>query len=365
MAVNEFLLLGTRKGLFVLRHRGGSWRITQRAFLGVSVSAVLSDARDGALYAALVHGQFGVKLHRSDDGGKQWTEIAAPAFPRSRSEDAKAKRAPAVSQVWCLEAAGSDMPGTLWAGTIPGALFRSDDRGVSWHLNRSLWRRPERDEWFGGGSDEPGLHSICIDPRDSTVMAVAVSVGGVWRSQNAGRSWTLCGHGQWADYMPPNRREDLRIQDVHRLAQCRAQPHVFWLQHHNAVFRSADALASCHELVAVRPSRYGFAVVAHPTDPNTAWFAPMTKDEARYPVNGTVVVARTRDGGETFEILRRGLPQRDAYDLVYRHALDTNATGRYLAMGSTTGSLWLSENQGDSWNCILPHLPPIYCVRFA
>lgn len=365
MAGNERLFVGTRKGLFILRFRRQSWRVSQRAFLGVPVTAVLRDPRDGAIYAALAHEQFGVKLHRSDDGGKEWTEIVAPKFPRSIKRGFKTKGPPSVSQVWCLEAAGRDMPGTLWAGTKPAALFRSDDRRKGWRFNEALWRRPERREWFGGGGDDPNLNSICIDPDNSRRMVIAVSVGGVWRSDNAGKTWNLSGRGLWAEYMPPSRREDLAVQDLHRVAQCRAKPEVFWLQHHNAVFCSTDGLATCRELTNIRPSRYGFAVVAHPKDADTAWFAPMCKDEARYPVDGRMVVARTRNGGKTFQTLRRGLPQKHGYDLIFRHAMDINATGRLLAMGSTTGSLWFSGNQGDSWSCPFPHLPPIYCVRFA
>lgn len=364
--MKQRLLVSTRKGLFIFESAAQRWRILQTAFLGVPVSTALFDRRNGRLYAALAHGQFGVKLHSSNDGGKRWRELPAPAFPRGARllGDGK-KGGAAVSLLWCLEAAGADMPGVLWAGTIPAGLFRSNDTGMTWELNKPLWRRPERNEWFGGGYDDPGLHSICIDPRDSRRLTVAVSVGGVWCSQNGGRDWSLRGNGMWAEYVPPSRRKDLRIQDVHRLAQCHLHPEVFWLQHHNAVFRSTDGLARCRELKGIKASRYGFAVVAHPSDPNTAWFVPMIDDEARYPVNGRLVVTRTRDGGKTFEILSRGLPRRHAYDLVYRHGLDVDSRGECLAMGSTTGSLWLSDDAGESWDCIAFHLPPIYAVRFA
>jgi hypothetical protein len=113
------------------------------------------------------------------------------------------------------------------------------------------------------------------------------------------------------------------------------------------------------------PSSFGFAVAVHPRDPDTAWFVPATSDEKRIPVEGRVVVTRTRDGGRTGEVLKNGLPQEHAYDLVYRHALDIDDTGNSLAFGSTTGSLWVSDNQGDSWQCVSSHLPPVYCVRFG
>jgi photosystem II stability/assembly factor-like uncharacterized protein len=148
------------------------------------------------------------------------------------------------------------------------------------------------------------------------------------------------------------------------LVQCSGMPDVWWVQHHNGIFRSADAGAQWNEIAGVKPSAFGFAVAVHPRDADTAWFVPAVKDEKRYAADGRVVVNRTRDGGKTFETLTRGLPQEHAYDLVYRHALDVDATGDRLAFGSTTGSLWVSENAGDSWQTLSSNLPPIHAVRF-
>ena len=205
-------------------------------------------------------------------------------------------------QVWTLEGAGQH----LWAGTIPGGLFHSNDRGESWTLARSLWDRKERAEWFGGGYDQPGIHSICLDGAKITI---AISCGGTWQSADGGASWRLAGKGMYAEFMPPERREDPNIQDVHRLAQCASRPEVFWAQHHNGVFRSTDGAASFQEIKAVTPSKFGFAVAVHPKNPDTAWFVPAVKDECRVPVDAKLVVARTRDGGQSFSVLRKGLPQ--------------------------------------------------------
>jgi len=149
------------------------------------------------------------------------------------------------------------------------------------------------------------------------------------------------------------------------MVQCRDAPDCFWVQHHNAVFRSTDGAMSWQEVPHAKPSTFGFAVAVHPHQPEVAWLVPAVKDECRIPVDARVVVARTRDGGETFEVLRRGLPEEPAYDLIYRHALDVDDTGQCLAIGSTTGSLWVSEDQGDSWTTISTHLPPIAAVRWA
>ncbi len=366
------LLVSTRKGLFVLAPSDAGWRIDKSAFLGDRVSLTLADERDGCWYAALDHGHFGIKLHRSRDQGVSWQEITAPAYPEKPKSmtdegdvDAAGREVPwNVELIWSLCAGGSDKPGELWCGTIPGGLFHSTDHGDSWTLNQPLWLHPDRKEWFGGGSELPGIHSICVDPRDPNHVLLAVSCGGVWQTYDRGRSWVLTADGMFANYMPPDRRDDPRIQDPHLMVQCRTQPDVLWSQHHNGVFRSRDS-GQRWESIEVPPSSFGFATAVHPDDPNTAWFVPAISDEHRVPVDGALVVARTRDGGEQFEVLSDGLPQQHAYDLVFRHALAVDASGARVAFGSTTGNLWLSEDQGDHWSAISAHLPPIYALTFV
>jgi hypothetical protein len=364
MKQGECIHVATRKGLFTLeRTAQGRWEVVETSFLGDPVTMVLHDVRDGTLYAALNLGHFGGKMHRSENRGKSWQEVAHPSFPRQ--PDGAEGKAPSVHQVWALAAGGPHEAGKLWAGTIPGALFVSLDRGDSWNLIDSLWNVPERSRWCGGGYDDPGIHSICVDPRDASKLAVAVSCGGVWLTEDGGKTWDIRTKGLFADYTPPEAREDPLIQDPHCMVQCPADPDVLWVQHHNGVFKSADRAQHWQEIAVVQPSVFGFAVAVHPGDPDTAWFVPAVKDECRIPVDGKMVLARTRDGGKTFEVLRRGLPQEHAYDLVYRHALDVDGTGERLAMGSTTGNLWISENAGDDWSAAASHLPPIYQVCFA
>jgi photosystem II stability/assembly factor-like uncharacterized protein len=350
------LLVGTRKGLFTVAECSGVWAPIRHDFAGVPVSAVLRHPADGALYAGLDHGHFGVKLHRSDDEGASWIEMPAPAFP------AGIEGAPAVSLIWVLEAGG---PEEVWAGTIPGGLFRSADRGQSWALVDSLWQQEARADWFGGGYDQPGIHSICFDPRDSRRMTVGVSCGGVWLSEDAGASWVLGGDGLCADYMPELRRDDRRIQDPHRLARCAAAPDRVWTQHHNGVFRSDDGGIRWRRITGLPQSDFGFAVAVHPREPDTAWFVPAQSDQNRIPVGAVLTVTRTRDGGQSFDSFSAGLPAPPAYDLVYRHAFEVAADGVTLAMGSTTGGLWTSAAGGESWRPVAARLPPIACVRFA
>jgi photosystem II stability/assembly factor-like uncharacterized protein len=353
--------LGTRKGLFVLeRKKKASWDVASHSFVGDPVSMVFPDDRDGTVYAALDLGHFGVKLRRSEDGGENWKEVSAPSYPSSNDGP---DEAPSLKLIWSLVGASS-VPGTLWAGTIPGGLFRSDDGGESWRLNQSLWERPERTDWFGGGYDEPGIHSIIVAPEDVDHITVGVSCGGVWLSEDGGKSWRTRTKGMFAAYMPPEKREEPAIQDPHLVVRSRTSRDTLWAQHHNGIFRSNDGGAQWDE-VHGEPSSFGFAVAVHPTDPDTAWFVPLVKDECRVPVDGKVVVSRTRDGGKSFEVLRKGLPQKNAFDVVFRHGMDVDDTGDVLAIGSTTGSLWVSEDQGDSWEAVSHNLPPVYCVRFA
>jgi hypothetical protein len=367
---SDRILAATRKGLFTLRRGASGWRIAGATFLGDPVTLALADPRDGALYAALDHGHFGVKLHRSDDGGETFTEVAAPVYPK-QPEGVEEKTSDgrvfpwSLKLIWALAAGGQDEPGVVWCGTIPGGVFRSADRGASWELCESLWKHPKRKEWFGGGADWPGIHSICVHPEDSRRVLLGISCAGVWETTDGGNSWNQRAEGMRAAYVPPEQARDPHIQDPHRVVQCRAAPATLWAQHHNGIFRSSDGAASWDEIEEVSPSTFGFAVAVHPEDPDTAWFVPAQKDEHRIPVDGKLVVTRTRDGGKSFETLTRGLPQEHAYDLVYRHGLDIDASGDRLAFGSTTGSLWVSEDQGDSWQALSHHLPPIYGVHFA
>ncbi len=357
--MNDRAWVATRKGLFELRRDpAGLWRLGRVSFLGEPVTMVLPPDADGRMLAALNLGHFGVKMHRSDDAGAHWHEVPAPAYPPQPPE---AKGFPwKLVLVWSMERAGS----RVWAGTIPGGLFSSDDHGDSWQLAEALWQRPERLEWFGGGYPEPGIHSLCPHPQRPQELLVGISSGGAWVTRDGGASWQVQSRGMRADFMPPERAEDPNIQDPHRIVRCPAQPEVLWCQHHCGIWRSTDDAASWHELKAA-PSSFGFVVAAHPQDPDTAWFVPAVKDERRIPVDGALCVTRTRDGGRTFEALRHGLPQQHCYDLIYRHGLDVAADGRELLMGSTTGNLWASHDGGDGWHPVSVHLPPVYAVRFG
>lgn len=350
--------IGTRKGLIKAEQsQEARWTLSSPLFPGEPVTMVLPDNGCGFMYAALNLGHFGVKLHRSEDGGNSWEECTPPAFPKVENGDGKS-----VEFIWIMEFGADDV---LLAGTVPAGLFRSTDQGDSWEFMATLNESPGAEEWFGGGFDEPGIHSIQVDPRDKTHMSIAISCGGVWSSSDNGASWTNIAQGMRAEYVPPEQQGNVNTQDPHRLLSCPAEPDRMWVQHHNGIFRLDADEGIWQEIHNIKPSNFGFALAVHPTDKDTAWFVPAVKDECRIPVDNKLVVNRTTDGGETFEALSNGLPQQHSYDLIYRHCLEVDQDGATLIMGSTSGNLWGSSDGGDNWTTISTHLADIYCVKFG
>jgi hypothetical protein len=357
----QTLLVASRKGLFVWRGRGHSWALSAHHFAGDPVTQVMTDPRSGHWYAALRLGHFGAKLRKSVDQGRNWVDIASPAFPpKPASGPLAADPTPwNVELIWSLSAGAASEPGVLWAGCMPAGLFRSEDGGHSWALCHALWEDPRRLHWMGGGNDYPGMHSVLVDPRDPQHISVAISCGGVWQSFDAGATWALTAEGMVADYLPPGSAQDPNTQDPHRMLQCAAQPDVLWVQHHCGLYRSTDGGQRWSGIAPPSPSDFGFAVACDPLDPLRAWFVPAQSDTHRYPVGGHMVVTRTEDGGQSFTVLDQGLPAHDAYHLVYRHGLELAPDRQTLAMASTTGGLWISADAGAQWHCVSRDLPPV------
>ncbi len=234
--MTDRLLVATSKGLFVLQADGkGGWTLGEPYFVGEPVSMVLPDPRDGSLYAALNLGHFGVKLHRRRAGAADWEECAVPVYPLQPADEtgaddganasAAAPSPPAtpwtLQQIWSLETGGPDEPGVLWAGTIPGGLFRSDDGGDTWALNRALWDRPERRERFGGGYDAAGIHSVMVDPRESRRVTIGVPCGGVRQTDDGGATWRVSTEGMEATTCPRSGAEMPTCKT--RTASCNAR----------------------------------------------------------------------------------------------------------------------------------------------
>lgn len=387
------VLVGTRKGTFVVEKEGGRWRPRLIGHAGTGVNYVAADPYTGRLWALLGHGHWGAKLSSSDDGGRTWTDAPAQIkYPEGARfiaqdmyEDAASEHGvgwristkPATLQKLWTIAFGPQ--GRVYVGTIPGGLFESRDGGESFSLNLPLWNHESRGgdlfqgqgegetKWFGtpaseGGDFAPGIHSIVVDPRDPDRLLIGVSTAGVIESRDGGRSWQGRNKGMSMDHSPEPEAE--WGHDVHAIDGCQGAPEHVWQQNHAGVFYSSDGAATWRKVSAPeRGVHFGFPVTADATDGRVAWLVPGRADNMRMAIDGSLFVARTEDGGETWTQLRDGLPQDSAYDVVYRHAL-ANRDG-VVAFGSTTGNLYVSDDRGDRWSAVANNLPPIYSVRFA
>jgi len=359
------ILLGTRKGLITLEAASGSgFELKRVDFDGIPVAFASRDPRTGRIWACLEHGHWGPKLHRSDVRGEVFEELEAPELPddANGSADGSEGDAPAVGGIWCITPGGASQPERIWLGTFPGALFRSDDGRASFELVKGLWEHSHRPKWFGGGRDTPGIHSILVDPRNHDRVLIGVSCGGVYETEDAGGSWRHRNDGLAADFLPEPSSEV--GQDPHCLALCASDPDVVWQQNHCGVYRSTDAGRTWMSIGDEDgPVRFGFPIVPHPDEPEVAWVVPAVSDEKRMAIGGALAVHRTDDGGKTWRAQTDGLPQKNAFDIVYRHAFDGD--GEALAFGSTTGNVFFSSDGGERWASLGSHFPPVYSVRFA
>lgn len=353
------LLVGTRKGLFVLRGpRGGPMDVVCRRFQGQEVELAVRDPATGACFASVTHGAFGPRLFRSDDvtaADEEWERTEGPAFP----EDTGA----AVSRIWAVEPGAE--PGTLWAGVAPAALFRSDDHGRSWELVRSLWDEPSRSEWQPGAGGLC-LHSICPWPGDPDRLAVGISAAGVWITEDGGRSWERGGRGLVPRYLPEEAREGAVTLCVHSMKRSPLEPETLYMQFHGGVYRSGDGGRTWSDIADGLPSDFGFPMVVDPRDPARAFVIPLVSDLDRVTPEGRVRVWETRDRGASWRELGDGLPGEAAYLTVLRQAFATdggNPLGLYF--GATSGELFGSGDGGATWSTLARRLPPVLGVRAA
>ena len=263
-----------------------------------------------------------------------------------------------LKYIWAVAKRGNQ----LLLGTDPGGLFESSDNGNSFSLNRGLWDHPSRKGWFGGGRDNPGIHSICVDPRDENHIYIAISCAGVFETTDGGSTWNPRNKGLKADFLPD---PDSEIgQDPHLTVMCPNNPDVMWQQNHCGIFRTTDGAKNWEEITDKNgPADFGFAIEVHPENENMAWVIPGVSDGVRVAIDGKLQVCRTDDGGKTWKSFSNGLPQENCYDIVYRHCLDYN--GEDLVFGSTTGNVFVSNDMGENWKCISNYLPMVYSVCLA
>ena len=355
------LLLGTRKGLVAYRYSNGRWQVENISFEGVPVSIAYAEADGNTWWACLDHGHWGVKLQRSKDRGNTWEEVAAPAFPEG--EEVKDGVPATTRYIWSMTESYSGNKKRLWIGTDPGGLFVSDNNGDSFELVESLWNHPTRKEgWFGGGRDQPGIHSIVIDPRNNDHMYIAISCAGVFESEDAGKTWEIRNKGLRADFLPdPNA---LTGHDPHILVAAAGDPDTMWQQNHCGIFMTTDGAKNWVDVSEQEgPARFGFGIAVAEDNPLQAWVAPAHSDLNRTAIKGSLCICRTDDGGKTWTACRNGLPQDNCFDIVYRHCMAIS--GDSLVVGTTTGNLFYSPDKGENWQVLNNYLPMVYSVQFA
>ncbi len=355
------ILVGTNKGLVVVDKTVDGWKITKDYFRGFPVSMASVDCRTDTWWAFLAHRHWGQKLYRSPDRGESWESIKAPIYPKG-AEIKKGINAN-LKNIWAFAEAGKDKEGELYLGTEPGGLFYSKNGGDTFELMEGLWNHPSRmNEWFGAGRDHPYIHSIVVDPRDSDHVYIAISCAGVFETMDGGLTWEARNEGLKADFLP---LRDSKIgHDPHLILACQSQPDVIWQQNHCGIFRSTNGAKTWEDVTDPNGlARYGFALAIDDLNPDRAWVIPAVSDEVRIAQDGALCVCRTEDGGKSWQALRKGLPQEHCYDLVFRHGLARK--NQVLVFGTTTGNLYLSEDDGDSWQTISNHLPRINSVNFV
>jgi serine/threonine protein kinase len=357
----DFLLLvGTTKGAFILRSNAqrSRWEVGGPYFHGHNVYAMAYDGRAGQhrIWAS-TQSYWGTLLRSSDDFGKSWTnpQQAALRFPSDTGLSLK--------NIWQIALGRPEEPEVLYCGVEPAALFESRDAGTSWSLVRGLFDHPHRPRWVPGNGGL-ALHTIVLDPADNRRMYVAISSGGVYRTNDGGITWTAQNHGVRAMFMPDKNPEF--GQCVHKIALHPGRPERLFLQNHWGIYRSDNCGENWTDIGNGLPSDFGFPVLMHPRNPDCVYIVPVESDEFRCACDGRLRVYRSRNAGQSWEPLARGLPQKGAYETVLRDAMTADSFDPHgIYLGTRSGQLFGSRDEGRTWEKILDGLPAIVCVRSA
>src|ERR1700690_785397 len=361
------VLVGTRKGAFVLTADGkrDKWDVSGPHFAGWEIYHIKGSPVDpDRIYASQCSSWFGQMIPRSNDGGKSW-EPGANKFPYDGATGTHqwydgTQHPWEFKRVWHLEPSLTD-PDMVYAGVEDAALFRSDDGGQNWQELSGLRSHESGPRWAPGAGGMC-LHTILLDPSDPQRIFIAISAAGVFRSDDAGKTWRPVNRGLHSEYIPDPTAEVGHC--VHRIAMHRTRPNVLFMQKHWDVMRSDDAGESWHEISGDLPTDFGFPIDVHAHEPDTVYVVPIKSDSEHFPLDGKLQVYRSRTGGDDWEALTNGLPQRDCYVNVLRDAMAVDALdacGVYF--GTTGGQVYVSADSGDHWEPIVRDLPAVLSVE--
>jgi serine/threonine protein kinase/photosystem II stability/assembly factor-like uncharacterized protein len=352
------LMVGTTKGAFLLRStpQRSRWDVAGPYFHGQAVYAMAFDGRgERHRVWASTHTFWGTYLRSSDDFGKTWTN------PQNANVRFPAETGATLNNIWQVSLGRPEEPDVLYCGVEPAALFESRDAGETWSLVRGLWDHPHRPRWMPGNGGLT-LHSILLDPAKPERMYIAISAGGVYRTDDGGRTWQARNRGIRVVHLPEKYPEF--GQCVHKIVLHHARPERLFLQNHWGLYRSDDGAETWRDIANGVPSDFGFAMLMHPRNADCVYILPVESDEFRCTPDGRLRVYRTRNGGVSWEPLSHGLPQRGAYKTVLRDAMTADSldpVGVYF--GTRSGDLYASTDEGRSWKQILQGLPPVVCVK--
>ncbi len=361
------VLVGTRKGAFILNADASrkSWEVNGPFFGGWEIYHVNASPVDPSrLYASQSNGWFGQLVQRSDDGGTTWQPVGNQfpyaGVPGTHQWYDGTPHPWEFARVWHLEPSLSD-PDTVYAGVEDAALFRSSDAGTTWEEVSGLRRHDSGSSWQPGAGGMC-LHTIVLDPVDPERIYTAISAAGVFRSDDAGTTWKPVNRGLSSESIPAPEAEVGHC--VHRIAMHPSRPDVLFMQKHWDVMRTDDCGESWREVSGDLPSDFGFTIDVHAHEPETIYVVPIKSDSEHYPPDGRLRVYRSRTGGDEWEALSDGLPQRDCYVNVLRDAMAVDSLdpcGIYF--GTTGGQVYASANAGDSWAPIVRDLPAVLSVE--
>jgi photosystem II stability/assembly factor-like uncharacterized protein len=361
------LLVGTRKGAFVLTSDGKRkrWKMSGPHFAGWEIYHLKGSPADPSrIYASQTSGWFGQKIQRSNDGGQTWEPVGDKfvydGTPGTHQWYDGTQHPWEFKRIWHLEPSLT-APDTVYAGAEDAALFRTTDGGQNWVELPGL--RSAKGHLWQPGAGGMGLHTILLEPGHAERIVIAISAAGVFRTDDAGKTWQPANRGLTSPYQLPDPEAEVG-HCVHRIAMHPSRPGVLFMQKHWDVMRSDDGGKLWKEVSGNLPSDFGFPIEVHAHEPETVFVVPIKSDSEHYPPDGKLRVYRSRTGGNEWEALTKGLPQKDCYVNVLRDASAVDSLdpcGVYF--GTTGGQVYASADSGDTWNPIVRDLPAVYSVE--